>query len=958
MNRIYRKVFCVLSAAALFSSVTLQAQENKDSLVNVAFGTVAKDDLLGGISTVNISELINKSYGVYSLDNLQSLVGGYTGNGNVWGQAALILVDGIPRSASEVRLVEIESITILKGASAVVLYGSNAAKGVILITTKRGSVKPLDINVRANTGVFVPKSFPGYLNAASYMTMYNEALTNDGLSTVGAGYTQGSIDSTIMGKYGYKYADIDYFSSEYLKKAFFRSDITTEISGGNDRAKYYSNIGMLYNNNLVNYGGQKDNSDFAFKIRGNVDMRLNSWLTAATDIVANVSNNYTGRGNFWGESSTVNANFNRFTPLIPIDYFNPNKSSLQTTLENSNHVIDGESLLGGQSTNLTNAFSDMLTKGYAKNKSRTFLFNVGVNANLNSLTKGLSFKAGFSMDYASLFAETYQVAYAVYRPVWVQTNGIDMIDSLIKFNNDLNTTNESITRTTYTQMMSLRSQFDYDRSFAGKHNISGTLLGWWYMSQFSSDANNDGGSTYQPVRNSNLGFRAGYNFKQKYYFDFSSALVHSAKLPEENRNAFSPTVTMGWRISNEEFFKNNVNFIDNLKIVGSYASLNQDLDITGVQPDNTTRTDYYLYQSYFGNSGSLSGWYPWRDGSSGGFTTLSGRGGNPNLTFVKRNEIRAGIEASLFKSLITLDANYFYQKTNGLLTRGNVVFPSYFTGSGDFRPWLNYNNDQRTGMDFSVNLNNNIGKLKYSLGLNGMFYSSKALQRDEIQPESYMYRKDRPLDVAFGYISEGFFNDQAEISSHATQTFGEAVKPGDIKYKDVNQDGIIDFKDQVDLGVFGWSASPFNYGINLTLQWKNFTLFSMANGQTGSVGFKNSSYYWVRGSSKFSEEVLGRWTEATKDIATFPRLTTGNGNNNYQNSTFWMYKNNRFNLSRVQLSYNFNDEIFKNSVVHSLSLYVLGDNLLVISKERKLMETNIGTAPQYRFYNLGIRASF
>ncbi|MGV3764688.1 MAG: SusC/RagA family TonB-linked outer membrane protein [Chitinophagaceae bacterium] len=954
MNRKNIKTSCVLFAAALLNMAGLKAQEKKDSLVNVAFGTVAEKDLLGGVSTVNVSELLKKNYAVYSLDNLQSLVGGYTGS--VWGQTPLILVDGIPRQASEVRLVEIASITVLKGASAVVLYGSNAAKGVVLITTKRGTAKPLTIDVRANTGVFTPKQFPRYLNAADYMTLYNEALTNDGLSTVGAGYSQGTIDSTRSGMYGYKYPDIDFFSSEYLKKMYSRTDLTTEISGGNETTRYYTNIGLNTNGTIMNYGDQKKNNDFAFKIRGNVDMNLNNWLSASTDVVANVSDNYAGRGNFWGSSSSVTPNFNRFQPLIPIDRLDPNNPSLQSIVENSNHVIDGKYLLGGQASNLTNALTDMLAAGYIKTKYRTFMFNVGTNANLDGITKGLSLKAGYSMDYSSIYSEAYRVDYAVYRPVWSQINGEDVITSLQKFNNDLNATNEFIGRTTYTQTMSFRTQLGYDRSFANRHNVSASLLGWWYMTQFSSDPDNEGGSDYHPIRNTNLGFRAGYNYMQKYYLDFSSAYVHSAKLGPGNRGALSPTVTAGWRISDETFFKDNISFVDDLKLVASYGSIKQDLDITGVRPDGSP-TDYYLYESYFGNSGSLAGWYPWRDGVAGGFTTLSGRGANHDLTFVQRNEFRAGLNASLLKNRITLDANYFIQNTNGLLSRGNIVFPSYFTGSGDFRPWLNYNNDRRSGLDFAVNYNNKIGQLQYSLGVTGMFFSSEVLRRDELQPEEYLYAKGRSLDIARGYISEGFFKDQADIDNHASQTFGE-VRPGDLKYRDINNDGIIDYRDQVELGKYGWNGSPFSYGINLTLKWKNLTLFALGNGQNGAIGYKNSSYFWVRGTGKFSDQVLGRWTEATAATATFPRLTSGAGNNNYQNSTFWMYKNNRFNLNRVQLTYDFDQAIFKNSIIHGLSVYGLADNLLVVSKERELMETNIGNAPQFRFFNLGVRASF
>jgi TonB-linked SusC/RagA family outer membrane protein len=956
MNRKHIKTSCLAFAFAVFGTAGLQAQENKDSLVKVAFGTVAREDLPGAVSTVNVAELLNKSYGTTSLDNLQSFVGGY--NGNIWGQPALILVDGIPRRASDVRMTEVESITVLKGADAVILYGSNAAKGVILINTRRGTTKPLSIDVRANSGVFVPKRYPGYLNAADYMTLYNEALTNDGISTSGAGYSQDEIDKTRSGVNPFRYPDIDFFGSDYLKKAFSRSDITTEISGGNERTRYYTNIGLNYNNSLMNFGDQKNNNDFGFSVRGNVDMDLNSWLTASTDAVAVFSNNYTGRGDFWGSSANVTPNFNRYSPFVPINMLDPNNGELKTIVDNSNHLIDGEYLLGGQSTNLTNAFGDMVAAGYIKTRSRTFMYNVSLAADLGFLLKGLSFKSGYSIDYTALYSEAYQLPYAVYRPTWSTVNGQDVITSLQKFNNDQNSTNEFIGRTTYTQTQSFRSQFSYNRTFNNDHNVSANAIGWWYLTRFSSDPDNAGGSVYHPVRNTNLGFQSGYNFRKKYYLGFSSALVHSGKLPEHNRKAFSPAVTLGWRISEEKFFKDKVSFVDNLKLTGSYALINQDIDITGTK-QNGTPTDYYLYAGYYGNNEALGGWYQWRDQAAGGWVAvMSGQGDNPNLTFIQRKDYRAGLEASLFKNLISLEANYFHSTTSGLLTRGVSVFPSSFTGSGDFRPWINFDSDRRSGVDFAVNVNNKIGDVQLSVGVVGMFYSSEAVRRDEIQAVDYQYRAGRNIDAYWGYIAEGFFQSQAEIDAHPRQTFGGSVKPGDIKYRDMNNDGVIDNRDQVDLGRNGWAANPFSYGLNLTVKYKNFTLFALGNGQSGAIGFRNSSYFWVRGNSKFSDVVWGRWTEQTKNEATYPRLTSTQGNNNYQNSTFWMYKNNRFNLARVQFTYDFDTKIFKSSFVKGMSVYVLGDNLLVLSKERKLMETNIGTAPQYRFYNLGLRATF
>lgn len=932
------KICTLLFVISIVAKTHASAQNSLDSIIHLQNEVVNDLDSLGGTGTVDVKNIITKGYGTYSLDNLQSFVGGY--NGNIWGQAGLVLVDGVPRDASYVRMVEVQSVKVLKSGDAVALYGSNGAKGVILITTKKGQISPIRIDVRANSGLYVPKYYPKYLGAADYMTLYNEASKNDGIAEK---YTQEQIYNTSVGVNPYKYPDIGFFNSKYLKKSYNKSDLTAEVYGGSESARYYTNIGLAYNNDILRYGYANKNNNVAMNLRANVDMNLSKWLSVSTSAVANFNNNYDGRGDFWGASATLRPNW--FSPLIPLDMLDLDNPNLQMIVDNSNHLIDGKYLLGGTSTDQTNAFSDMLAAGYVKTKTRTFMFDVNAKADLGTMLKGLSFNAAYSMDYNDIYAEGYKLDYAVYEPQWTTYDGKDIIGGLTKYNNDKNSTNEYIGQTTYSQTSSMRAQFDYVNKFGKVNNVSATLLGWGYKTRYSNDEGH-GGSTYQPTINTNLGLQMGYDYAQRYYFNFAGSMIHSAKLAPGHRNGFSPSFTLGWKISDEDFFKNSINFINYLKITAAYSDLKQDLDIS----------DYYLYQGAFNNEG---GWYQWRDGVAGGWTTGSTRGENLDLTFIDRKEYRVGLDAGLFNNMITLDANYFVQNTNGLLTQGaSTLFPSYFSNwDFSFLPYLNYNEDRRSGLDFSVKVNKKIGNVYTSLGFSGLIYASQAMHRDEIYDNSYQDRAGRPLDAYWGYISEGFFQNEDEISSHATQSFG-TVKPGDIKYKDVNNDGVIDSRDQVDLGHNGWAAAPFTFGLNLTLKWKNLTLFVLGSGNSGAIGFKNSSYYWVNGAAKYSDVVWGRWTEATKNTATYPRLTTTASSNNFQNSTFWLYKTNRFNLSRVQLTYDFDKSVFKQGFVRGLSVYFKGDDLLVFSKEHKMMETNIGSAPQYRFYNFGFKISF
>ena len=780
------------------------------------------------------------------------------------------------------------------------------------------------------------------------MTMYNEACRNDGIAEK---YNASTIYNTVMGTNPYRYPDIDFYSSDYLRKFYTNSDVTGEVYGGNEKTRYYLNFGMNYANSLLKYGESKNAYDMSFNVRGNVDMALASWLKASTNAAMIFDNSYKGRGDFWGAASTLRPNW--FSPLLPVDMMDTNVGSIQEYIANSNHLIDGKYLLGGTSADVTNPFSELLAAGYTKEKARKFMFDVAVTADLGRFLEGLSFRTAYSVDYTSYYSEAYAQEYAIYEPTWSNVNGKDVIVGLSKFNDDKSSTSEYVGKSTYDQTMTFSAQFDYARTFNKSHNVAATLLGWGYQTQNSADENNNAigtdvkGSNYHRTSNVNLGLRTSYNYDHKYYVDFSGAVVHSAKLPEGNRTAFSPSVTLGWRLSKEKFMK-NVDFVDDLKITASYANLHQDLDISS----------YYMYQGYFFYS-PTEGWFRWRDDAAGGPTSVSKRGSNPNLSFITRNEFRVGIDASLFNRLLKVNANYFNQKTSGLLTQGSTtLYPSFFNPGNNqsFLPWTNYNEDKRTGFDFSLSANKKIGEFDVTLGFNGMVFTSEALTRDEVANEDYLLRAGHALDANYGYVCEGFFQDEADIEKHAKQTFG-TVRPGDLKYKDINGDGVINSDDQIDLGKGGWSAAPFTFGLNLTLKYKNFTLFAMGSGQTGAMAFKNNSYYWNKGTSKFSEVVMGRWTEETKGTATYPRLSTGNGDNNYRNSTFWTYKNNVFRLSNVQLTYNFPENTFRGTFVHGLSVYCGGSNLLTLSKEREYMEMNLG-APQYRNLYLGFKAAF
>lgn len=945
MKHIHIKfIFCAMLAvpAMIPAGAQVMAENETDSLkandplVQVAYRKVSQSDLLGGVSVINIKELTDKNYNTYSLDNMQGYIGGWNGN-SLWGMDSyLVLVDGVPREINNVLPEEIDQMTFLKGASAVVLYGSRAAKGVILVTTKRGKMAPFTVEVRANTGFNVAKSYPEYLGSAEYMSLYNEARGNDGLDPL---YSAADIYNYGSGMNPYRYPNVNFYSSEFIKKVANRSDVSAEISGGNRRARFYTNVGYNHSGDVFKIGEAKNNYTSRLNIRGNVDLTLNDQISAYVN--ANVTF-YDARGanssdTYWKLASTFRPN--RVSPLIPLSYLDPNALNAQDLLKNSNNIIDGKYFLGGTQSDLTNIFGDYYAAGYNKFTSRQFQFDAGINIDLYKVLKGLSFQTQFSIDYATSYSTSYNNEYATFAPTWSNYGGNDVIVNLTKYNNDKKSGVQNISGSTDNQTISFSGQFNYQNTFNHDHHISAMLVAAGYQQTLSGQ--------YHRTSNVNLGLQMGYNYQNKYYADFGGAVIHSAKLAPGHRNAFSPSLTLGWRLSKESFLANS-SVVDDLMLSMSGSILHTDLGI-----DN-----YYMYEGIYNQSDGA--WWGWRESVSL-HSTNSKQGANEDLTFLKRKEFSVNLKTSLWKRMITADASFFINTIEGKLITPSTLYPSYFFTyypEASFLPNMNYDNDRRVGFDFNVNYNKRISKVDFSVGVSGTYYATKATKRKELNENEYQNRQGRPVDGLWGLQSEGFFQSDDEVAHSPEQKFGSTVKAGDLKYKDQNNDNVIDDKDVVYLGRGGWYGNPLTLGLNLTAKWNGFTFFVLGTGGFGGNAIKNSSYYWVAGENKYSEVVRGRWTEETKATATYPRLTTGSGTNNFQNSDFWMYKTDAFRLAKVQITYDFPSKMFRNIFIHGLSAYISGSNLLTISKERKLLEMNVDSAPQTRFYNLGFKATF
>ena len=986
MKHIKTNIF--LFAMLMASPVTgfAQTADDADSTVvkkkvHVAFRDVDADHLLGGVSYVDMEELSKKDYTQSSLEDMYGLVGGWNGN-NLWGMdndrldnndndnMPLVIIDGVKRPSNNVLPSEIEQITFLKGAQAVVLYGAKGAKGAILITTKRGKVDGLQIEANANTGWHFAKEFPEYLGSAEYMTLYNEACINDGLAS-GPKYSQQDIYNHASGLNPYRYPNVNYYSDEYIRKAYNRSEGTLEIQGGGARAHFYTNINYYRVEDLINFGPAKDNYTDRFSVRGNVDLVINKLVKGWANVSATFYNANSNKGNFWSSASSMRPNYpENAAPLIPIDMVDPNASKALAILGKSLNLLDGKYFPGGTKTTQENVIADCYFGGRTKGVSRQFQFDAGIDYDMNKFVQGLTFKTLFSIDYAAKYDLSYDNKYAVFIPTWSNYNTGDAIVALAQQNDEIVTGHMSMGNSSYRQTISWNGHFDYDHTFADKHHFTGMLLANMYTTTSSGQ--------YHRYANANLGLQAGYDYMGRYFADVSLAGVHSARLPEGNREAISPSFTLGWNIAKESFMEGS--FVDDLLISASYSNLNEDPDVY------MGSKLFYLYDASWATSG---GGFTWNEGVSTDIT-YSQMGANPALDFIHRKEWSVSLRGSFFNKLISTNLTFFNTDMDGYIIQNPTTFPSYLQNglqSGKFSPAINNNIQNRKGIDFSVTAQKQFGDVHAQLGVVGTYLTTEWKKYDELidnaAPNKYI--EGQALDALWGYKCLGFYTESdfernAETGKLVLRKdlpqsrLGGTMQPGDLKYEDVNGDGIINNLDMVVLGksgnvtVFdkngnpdgsglGSIGTPWSLGMNLTLKYKNWTLFMLGNGQFGAKGMMNGGYYFMSGEAKYSVNARGRWTPETAATATHPRLTTLNAGNNAANSTFWLYSTDRINLRKVQLTYDFPKEMFDGKVVKALSVYLNGNDLLTISKHRKEMETSVGYAPQTRFYNLGVKVT-
>ena len=886
--------------------------------VNIAFGKVKKGNLVSAISVMEPDEIVEYDNYQWLSNALEGRITGMRGSSNIRGIGTpLFIVDGLPRDISLISMNEVDQVTILKDINSSVLFGSRAVNGVVLVTTKRGEPYKKEVRVSGYYGIDIPLELPNYLPSAEYMELYNEARLNDGLSSQ---YDPATIQNYRTGN-KYRYPNIDYYSSEYLKSVKPEFMATTELSGGNDVATYYANVGWGQVGSLLNFGEGKNGAENSFNIRGNVDLNINKYVKSAIDAVA-IFNNVKGQtGDFWGNASTYRPNL--FAPLIPFNLIVPDASDI---VESRKTDVNGTYLVGGTKAYQTNPIAEGFVGGNLQTIGRTFSFNNRVDVDLNDLIQGLAFHTNIAFDLFTRYQQSIDNSYSVYEPVW--DADVDSITTLTKYGTDTRTGDQIVGGSYFERRFGFYGMFDYNRTFSDIHNIYWTLVGYGQRRKVQGDE--------QGQKDFNLGLRFAYTYNKKYLVDLSAALVNSVKLPDDGRMKLSPSIGLAWVISSEDFMS-SISFLDYLKLRASAGILRSDAGIDG----------FYYYDNVYTTSSS----YAWYEGTYSNSGVLSSRGSSPELSFESRKEINLGFEGSMFNRLLEIDANIFATQYYDQITRPTSLYPSFYTS---YLPYSNFDNNAYKGAELGLRINKELGAVSLSVGFNALYADSEVKERDEVWENDYQYRKGNPVDAMFALVADGLFTDQDDIDDQALQLFG-TVKPGDIKYIDQNDDGVVNANDQV---MIGRSGAPFSYGLDVRLNFGSFTFYALGYGRTGADAYNSGNYYWVDGDDKYTGFILNRWTPTNKANATFPRLSSLSNSNNFQNSTFWLYKNNYFDLQRVQLSYKLPSSVARMLFMKDLNCYVDATNLLLVSKYREIRELTVGAEPQYRTFSVGIRTLF
>ncbi|WP_046246723.1 SusC/RagA family TonB-linked outer membrane protein [Hymenobacter terrenus] len=916
----------VVIGEQLAINVTLaEDSQSLEEVVVVGFGTQKKATVTGAIASVSTKELVQSPVANIS-NSLAGRVPGLfavQGSGEPGGDAStlrirgtstfsgaadpLILVNGVEVSNyNNIDPNEIENLTVLKDASATAIYGIRGANGVVIITTKRGKIGKPQLSYTSNVAI---TSFPNVrrgMNSYDYARLYNEALRNDAFVT-GSVYTPRFNDAALeayrTGSDPIFFPDTDWYSL-VLKKRGLQTQHNLNINGGTEKVRYFMSAGFF------TQGGQFNNTDIVkeydanrnykrYNFRSNFDFDVTKNFKLAVDVSSQTENlrgtnnlaNGSGTGNIGGNTNGIIEAIAKASPLT------------------SPGIADGKlvNLTGVGAA--TNPLADLFAQGYQRQFRNFLQGSVRADYLLDFLVSGLS--ATGIINYQNNNTETLinrrpQVTYNTYNAVRLPNGGVNYLPQFVEepfgFQQNIGKN-----RRAYAQF-----GFDYKRVF-GDHAVSG-LVNYNQTKYVDPNLAFLVPNGYQGV----VG-RATYSYKGRYLGEFTFGYNGTENFDVGKRFGFFPAYSVGWVASEESFFPKS-DVMTNLKVRGSYGEVGNDRignDRFLYRPASTTATNGY----FFGETGSTQTGYT---------RAIEGRLGNPDVTWERAIKQNVGLDMAFWKGKVAVTADVFNEERNNILTNLNTV-P---TVVGATLPAYNLGRMRNRGFEGDVTYSDNLGKFNFTVRGNFSFARNKVLFQDEnARAFSYQYRTGQRYGQYFGLVAEGLYNTLAEVNdaNRPVSAFNNnRLQPGDIRYKDVNGDGIINDDDAVAIGFSNLPEKIF--GVSLGGNFRGFDFSVLFQGAS------NVSYAYtrrqVRGwfeNSGAVDYLVNSWSQERYEQGLpidFPRVTTeADANHNNRMSTFWVRDGSYVRLKNAELGYNLPTALLSRLGVSATRVFASANNL-------------------------------
>ncbi len=920
-----------------------------DDVVVIGYGQQKKASIVGAISNIKNEDLKRAAP-----SNLTSAIGGRItgavvrlGDGNVGGgdngyttasldnaeifirgkattnsAEPLILVDGVESSFSRINPEDVEQFSVLKDASATAVYGVRGANGVILVTTKSGSIGKPRVTINSQVRMHKELDFPKPLGAYDYAVLYNEALRNAGKSDL---YTEEDLEHWRTGDDPYGHPDVNWYD-EIVKDHFFEHQYNANVTGGTEFVKYYlsgeyNHAGGPFdaperNENIYNRYNLRTNFDFQVTKSTEFDVKLNGRLEEKGDVNYGESSGDRYYGSFW---YGILASLGNIAPV-----YNP----------------DGTYAYGSSAT--WNLRATLDEGGYRRRLSNTMDANFNLKQKLDFLLEGLSARGMFGLVYSS--GTRKKINPEKIPELWYYNPATG--DYTLKQAKAVKS--YAIDKLAYTRRTHWEFALNYEKMFAEKHRFSAMAI---YI-QSKDESNYDLPNAYRGVSG-----RITYDYKSKYLSEFNMGYNGSDQFSKGHRYALLPAGSLGWVMSEEQFMKDHVRFINFLKIRGSYGTAGND-----------QIGDYdYLYRYEFNATTSRYTDYA-NEIYNFGVTPVSQTGiregtlGNERVSWEIAKKFNAGIDLRAFEDKISLTADIFHEKRDKILVIRNDI-PTQTGLTTEKLPAENLGKVTNRGYEVELSYSDKIGDFGFTLGGNYTFARNRIDYIAEVQKKyDYQMQVNHPVGQPFGYMWTGKFYDYDDLENPEVPKPEGTVYAGDLMFRDLNDDGVIN---DYDVTAIGYSTIPEKiYGFNTGFTFKNFYLDTFWQGAANICSRYGSMLRY-----EFSPNVLpihlGRRVYDpergldTSQTATYPSLIIGGSPQTTANSTFQLQNSSYLRLKSAEFGYDFPRHILERTGFSAMRVFISGSNLITFDHIKGIdPEYKSGTGgnyyPQTKFYAIGL----